>query len=172
MEGCELGEIIWISYSYISGFSRKEINGGYITKLTPRDWSVCRLSLTVWDASVDERGLEWLWICGVSPDLPELRFEAEYIVDHSGSDGVCDIPFYEKRIPQLGPYSGMQLATDWRAGMRRLSDLTFRAMMILFFSGKTVWFCYNAPRTIKITPLLRSWQHIVSSGKHYGVDAG
>ena len=82
--------------------------------------------------------IEWLCRCGLYPYLPELRSEVEYIAEHIGSDGVCDIPFYENEFRNWGPYSGLQLETDWRSGTRRLSDLTFRAMMILFFSGKTV----------------------------------
>lgn len=75
--------------------------------------------------------VEWLCRCGLYPYLPELRSEVEYIAEYIGSDGVCDIPFYENEFRSWGPYSGMQLETDWRSGTRKFCDLTFRALMVL-----------------------------------------
>lgn len=38
---------------------------------------------------------------------------------------------YENEFRGWGPYSGLQLETDWRAKVRKDCDITFRALLIL-----------------------------------------
>lgn len=79
--------------------------------------------------------VEWLSRCGLYPHLPELREEVEFIVDNIDSDGCCSVAMYDGEFRGWSPYFGAQLEKDWRAGIRRQCDVTFRALLIVHYAG-------------------------------------
>jgi len=79
--------------------------------------------------------LEWFARCGIVPFVPALEeavADIEKSVDH---DGVCRIPAHEDIFKGWGPYSGQQLEVDWKSKKRKECDITFRALLILHYSG-------------------------------------
>lgn len=79
--------------------------------------------------------VEWLSRCGLYHYLPELREEVEWIADSVDSDGICSVGLYENEFRGWSPYFGGQLETDWRAKLRKQCDVTFRALLILHYTG-------------------------------------
>ncbi len=79
--------------------------------------------------------VEWLSRCGLYDYLPQLREEVEFIADSIEQDGSCSAAAYEGEIRGWSPYFGAQLETDWRAKIRRKCDITFRALLIVHYTG-------------------------------------
>ncbi len=79
--------------------------------------------------------VEWLSRCGLYPYLPELQKEVDFIIDNINSDGVCSVEIYEKEFRGWSPYFGASLETDWRAKIRKQCDVTFRALLIVHYTG-------------------------------------
>lgn len=77
---------------------------------------------------------EWLVRCGLYHHLPELKTEVDFIMDHVGSDGVCNVDFYEKEFRSWAPYFGLTLETDWRSKKRKYCDVTFRALLVAHYA--------------------------------------
>lgn len=75
--------------------------------------------------------VEWLVRCGLYNYLPILKEEVEYIINSIDDNGVCRANVYENEFRGWGPYSGLQLETDWRSKVRKDCDITFRALLIL-----------------------------------------
>ena len=82
--------------------------------------------------------LEWLARCGLYAYLPDLQKEVDFLLAHIGEDGICSVPFYENEFRGWGPYAGLQLEEDWRSKIRRVCDVTFRALLILHHAGVSV----------------------------------
>ncbi len=59
----------------------------------------------------------------------------DFIIDNINSDGVCSVEIYEKEFRGWSPYFGASLETDWRAKIRKQCDLTFRALLIIHYTG-------------------------------------
>jgi len=78
--------------------------------------------------------VEWLCRCGLYPYLKELQSEVEYISEHIDENGICNVPFHENEFRGWGPYSGLQLETDWKSKTRKQCDITFRALLILHYA--------------------------------------
>ncbi|MBR5779726.1 MAG: hypothetical protein IKY21_03775 [Clostridia bacterium] len=78
--------------------------------------------------------VEWLCRCGLYPYLKELQLEVDYILEHIDENGICNVPFYENEFRGWGPYAGLQLETDWKSKIRKQCDITFRALLILYYS--------------------------------------
>jgi hypothetical protein len=78
--------------------------------------------------------LEWLCRCGITPYIKELEMEVEIIKKSINSNGICEANIDENRLKGFGTYGGQQLEIDWKKPIRRLSDITFRALLILNYS--------------------------------------
>jgi len=76
--------------------------------------------------------------CGIITHVPKLQEVVAEIAGSIDSDGVCRLKNVCERLFRTGKYYGMQLETDWRAKMRKDCDITFRALLILHYSG-----CYE-----------------------------
>lgn len=79
--------------------------------------------------------LEWLARCGVVPLVPALRDAVNDIANSVGDDGICRIPVVDNIFKGWGPYTGLQLETDWKSKVRKDCDVTFRALLILHYSN-------------------------------------
>jgi len=51
-------------------------------------------------------------------------------------EGICRVNFCENTLKGMGTYSGGQLEEDWKSRTRKLCDVTYRAMVILYHAGK------------------------------------
>lgn len=79
--------------------------------------------------------MEWLARCGVVQFIPELKTAAEEIINNFDSNGICSMQVGDAVFKGWGPYGGLQLETDWKAKVRRDCDITFRALLIAYYSG-------------------------------------
>lgn len=86
------------------------------------------------DHLINFEKVEWLCRAGLYNHLPELREEVEFIRQSIDENGVCNAPFYKNEFRGWGPYSGLQLETDWRTAKRRICDVTFRALLVLHYA--------------------------------------
>ena len=79
--------------------------------------------------------IEWMTRCGLYPYISMLQHEIDYIISHIQSNGVCLLNIANKQgFKSWGPYSGGTLEVDWRTNIRRVCDVTFRALLILHHS--------------------------------------
>ncbi len=79
--------------------------------------------------------LEWLARCGVVPYIPALGEIIDEIAAAIDDDGICHAYAEEFMFRKWGPYAGLQLEVDWRSKIRKACDITFRALLILHYSG-------------------------------------
>ncbi len=80
--------------------------------------------------------IEWFARCGVIPYVPALKETVGEIACSIDENGICNIPVLEDALKGIGTYGGQQLETDWRKPKKRLCDITFRALLILFYSQR------------------------------------
>ncbi len=80
--------------------------------------------------------IEWFARCGVVPHVPALNEAVNEIAASMDEKGICRIPVLEDALKGIGTYSGQQLETDWKTPTKRLCDITFRALLILYYSQK------------------------------------
>lgn len=80
--------------------------------------------------------IEWFSRCGVVPYIPALKAAVNEIADSIDKNGICNIPVLEETLRGIGTYGGQQLETDWKTPAKRLSDITFRTLLILYYSRK------------------------------------
>lgn len=78
--------------------------------------------------------VEWMVRCGLYHHVPKLKEEIDYILNAIDQYGSCGIEINEKEFRGWGPYSGLQLETDWKVKVRRTCDITFRALLILHYA--------------------------------------
>lgn len=79
--------------------------------------------------------IEWLARCGVVPYISALKEAVNEIVHSIDKDGVCQSPVLDDIFKDWGPYAGLQLEVDWKAKTRRREcDITFRALLVAFYS--------------------------------------
>lgn len=79
--------------------------------------------------------MEWFARCGIVPYVPVLKSAAEDIRDSFDENGICRIPFLEDTLRGISTYGGQQLETDWKTETKQLCDVTFRALLILYYSN-------------------------------------
>lgn len=80
--------------------------------------------------------VEWLCRCGLAPYLEQLQGEVEILKSSVNKDGICEAPIAENQLKGFSTYSGHQLETDWKLPVRKLCDITFRALLILHYANK------------------------------------
>lgn len=83
--------------------------------------------------------LEWLARCGVMPFVPALQKELNYISDTINQNGFCDSAINENEFKDWGTYAGLQLEVDWKTSVRKVCDVTFRALLILHYANLAVY---------------------------------
>ena len=77
--------------------------------------------------------IEWFARCGIVQYVPALQDAVNDILGSVGNDGICRAPVLESK--SWGAYYGMKLEVDWKSKTRRLCDITFRALLIAYYSG-------------------------------------
>lgn len=80
--------------------------------------------------------IEWFARCSVVPHVPALNEAVHEIAASMDEKGICRIPVLEDTLKGIGTYGGQQLEVDWKTPTKRLCDITFRALLILFYSQK------------------------------------
>lgn len=80
--------------------------------------------------------IEWFARCGVVPYVPALKEAVGEIAGSVDEKGVCNIPVLKAALKGIGTYGGQQLETDWKTPIKRLCDITFRALLILYYSQR------------------------------------
>ena len=80
--------------------------------------------------------VEWLCRCGLAPYIPELQAEIDLLVRAVDENGACRAAVDEKQLKGISTYSGQQLETDWKTEIKKLCDITFRVLLIMFYSNK------------------------------------
>ncbi len=78
--------------------------------------------------------VEWLCRCGLAPYIPELRAEADLLAGSVDENGICRAKVDENQLKGISTYGGQQLETDWKTETRRLCDITFRVLLILYYA--------------------------------------
>lgn len=76
----------------------------------------------------------WFVRCGLVPKIQRLADEAGEIAKAVNQDGVAEIPIGPS-FRAWCPYFGQSLETDWKFRKKRNSDITFRALEVLHYSG-------------------------------------
>lgn len=79
--------------------------------------------------------IEYMCRCGLYDLVPQLKKEVDMIYDSIDEQGICRANYYEKALKGMGTYSGGQLEEDWRSKTRKLCDVTYRGLLILYYSG-------------------------------------
>lgn len=80
--------------------------------------------------------VEYMCRCGLYKLVPELQEEVDRIYDSIDEQGICRVDFCENTLKGMGTYSGGQLEEDWKSKTRKLCDVTYRAMVILYHAGR------------------------------------
>ncbi len=80
--------------------------------------------------------IEWFARCGVVPYLSVLQEAVDEIACSIDEHGICNIPALEDTLKGIGTYGGQQLETDWKTPIKKLCDITFRALLILYYSQR------------------------------------
>ena len=78
--------------------------------------------------------LEWLARCGLVKHINQLQDTVEIIMDSIDEEGICRLDFDEKMFKGWGAYGGLRLEEDWKSPLRKSCDLTFRALLIIYYS--------------------------------------
>lgn len=78
--------------------------------------------------------MEWFSRCGVVPYIPALKEAVNEIAGSIDKSGICSIPVLEGALKGIGTYGGQQLETDWKTPTKKSCDITFRALLILYYS--------------------------------------
>ena len=79
--------------------------------------------------------VEYMCRCGLYSLVPMLKKEVDIIYDPIDGQGICRANYAEKALKGMGAYSGGQLEVDWRSKTRKLCDVTYRSLLILYHSG-------------------------------------
>jgi len=79
--------------------------------------------------------LETFARCGVIPYVPALSKIVDEIAASIDNDGICRLPRVAEDLFRTRDYYGLQLETDWKSKTRKACDITFRALLILHYSG-------------------------------------
>lgn len=87
---------------------------------------------------VNMEKVEWLTRCGLYNYIPQLKEEVDYILNNINGDGVCEINVYEDEFKGWGPYAGLRLGSDWKSKVSKACDITFRALLILYYLENSI----------------------------------
>jgi hypothetical protein len=80
--------------------------------------------------------MELLSRLGVVERIPELRAQATWLAEVlRAGEGRFARPVAPDYFTKWSAYTGLALEKDWRSERRRVSDLTFRSLLILHYSG-------------------------------------
>ena len=79
--------------------------------------------------------LETFARCGIIPYVPELKKIVEEIANSIDGDGICRLQNVAEDLFRVRTFYGLQLETDWRTKTRKACDITFRALLILHYTG-------------------------------------
>jgi len=80
--------------------------------------------------------LEWFARCGIITLVPELSKIVNEIADSIDENGICRLPMVAERVfKDWCNFGGLQLEVDWKSKTRKACDITFRALLILHYSG-------------------------------------
>ncbi|WP_069649264.1 hypothetical protein [Caloranaerobacter ferrireducens] len=80
--------------------------------------------------------MELLSRLGVVTEITELKQQVEIIIKFmEKSDGLFTKRMNHYYFRKWGPYTGLALEKDWRTSKRRVNDLSFRCLLIIFYSG-------------------------------------
>jgi len=79
-------------------------------------------------------------VIDISPQIqlfiPAMQKAVDEIMSYVDNDGICNLPVkYADLFKGWGPYGGLQLEVDWKSKIRKFCDITFRALLILHYSG-------------------------------------
>lgn len=80
--------------------------------------------------------VEYMCRCGLYNLVPQLKKEVDMIYDSVDEQGICRANYCENALKGMGTYSGGQLEEDWRSKTRKLCDVTYRGLLILYYAGK------------------------------------
>jgi hypothetical protein len=80
--------------------------------------------------------VEWLCRCGLATYIPELQAEVDLLVSTIDENGICRATVDENQLKGISTYGGQQLEIDWKTDTRKLCDVTFRALLIMFYENK------------------------------------
>jgi len=78
--------------------------------------------------------VEWLCRCGLAPYVPELREEVNLLAGSIDENGISRANIDENQLKGISTYGGQQLETDWKTETRKLCDITFRVLLILYYA--------------------------------------
>ncbi len=79
--------------------------------------------------------VEYMCRCGLYSLVPELKKKVNIIYDSIDEHGICCVNYVENALKGMGTYGGGQLEVDWRSKTRKLCDVTYRGLLILYHSG-------------------------------------
>lgn len=80
--------------------------------------------------------VEWLCRCGLTSLLPSLHEEVTLLHNSIDEDGICRASVDENQLKGIGTYSGQQLEQNWKTEIKKLCDITFRALLILHYANR------------------------------------
>lgn len=79
--------------------------------------------------------VEWLCRCGLAPYVDALKREVCLLANAVDEYGVCRASIDENQLKGFSTYGGQQLEVDWKSPVRRDCDVTFRALLSLYYAG-------------------------------------
>ena len=79
--------------------------------------------------------VEWMCRCGLYPYLPVLRKEVQVLLDSVDKNGICRASVDEEWLKNISTYGGQQIEADWKTEIRKLCDITFRALLCVYYAG-------------------------------------
>ena len=82
--------------------------------------------------------MEWICRCGLAPYIPELQAEGDILANAIDENGICRATVDENQLKGISTYGGQQLEVDWKSDTRKLCDITFRVLLIMFYSKKEI----------------------------------
>ncbi|HIZ56430.1 MAG TPA: hypothetical protein H9671_09600 [Firmicutes bacterium] len=68
--------------------------------------------------------------------MPALKESVDEIASSIDENGICNVSVLVDALKGIGTYGGRQLETDWETPTKRLCDITFRALLILYYSQR------------------------------------
>ncbi|MDF2685982.1 MAG: hypothetical protein K0S55_1163 [Clostridia bacterium] len=77
--------------------------------------------------------LEWLARCGLGCEILHIKEAADIILSYIDTDGICRLDVDGGPFTGWGPYAGFQLELDWKTTIRKMCDITFKALLILHY---------------------------------------
>jgi len=79
--------------------------------------------------------VEWMCRCRLYPYLPVLRKEVQVLLDSVDENGICRASVDEEWLKNISTYGGQQIEADWKTEIRKLCDITFRALLCVHYAG-------------------------------------